>query len=67
MNGTVKQFNDVLEEMRGIYPFNDENTKICTFDVASMNNNRLCIYTVDEKTGIEITMTKRIGKVKEQE
>ena len=67
MNGTVKQFKNALEEMRGIYPFNDENTKICTFDPRTTRNDRLYICTVDEKTGIEITMTKRIGKVKEQE
>lgn len=65
MSATVKQFNDALEEMRGIYPFNDETTKICTFDVVSMSNDKLCIYAVDEKTGIEITMTKQIKTDKE--
>lgn len=60
MNATAKQFKDTLEEMRGIYPFKDEKTRICTVDLVAGNNNRLTVVTTDEKTGIQIEMSKTI-------
>ena len=60
MNGTVKEFKETLEEMRGIYPFRDENKRICTADLVTANHNRLSIVTTDEKTGIQIEMSKAI-------
>ena len=61
MNGTVKQFLDALEEMREIYSFDDEKTRIATYDIISPRiNDCLQISTVDEKTGIQIVMSKRI-------
>ena len=58
--GTVKQFKDALEEMRKIYPFKDEKTRIDTHSRYSDNANSLTIATTDEETGIVIEMTKNI-------
>ena len=61
MNGTVKQFLDALEEMREIYPFEDEKTRIVTYDIITPKiNDALQISTVDEKTGIHICMDKHL-------
>ena len=64
MNGTVKQFKDAIEEMRKIYPFKDEYTHLSTHDMASRENNRLELCTVDEETNITICMSKDIGFTK---
>ena len=59
MNGTVKQFLDALGEMREIYSFEDEKTRIVTYDIITPKiNDALQISTVDEKTGIHICMSK---------
>lgn len=60
MNGTVKEFKETLEEMSGIYPFKDENTRICTVDLVTGNHNRLTVVTTDERTGIQIEMSKAL-------
>ena len=61
MNGTVKQFLDALEEMREIYSFDDEKTRIVAYDIITQReNNCLQISTVDEKTGIHIHMSKNL-------
>jgi hypothetical protein len=59
-DGTVKQFLNVLDEMRTIYAFKDEETRICTLDPMSRYHNRLTIMTKDEKTGINISMSKEL-------
>lgn len=60
MSGTVKQFKDILEEMKNIYPFKDENTYMSTLDLQRCEHARLTIETIDEKTGIQIEMSKEI-------
>lgn len=65
MNGTVKQFKDMLEEMKTIYPYKDEKTHLSTHDVFTMGNRALEISTIDEKTGIKIVMAKRCDEVEE--
>ena len=61
MNGTVKQFKEALEEMKTIYPYEDDKTVIQTRDIISLGNNHLSIATRDEKTGILIEMSKSIN------
>ena len=58
--GTVRQFLAAIEEMRSLYPFNDDKTILCTRDFARLSHNSLSIRTQDEKTGIYIEMTKDI-------
>ena len=58
--GTVKQFKDALEEMRTIYDFKDEKTRIDLREPLTNNANGLTVVTVDEGTGVLVTMSKRI-------
>ena len=62
VGGTVKQFKDALEEMKKIYPFDDEKTRICTRSEYSLAENQLSIVTVDEKTNITVQMSKPIER-----
>lgn len=36
MTGTVKQFKDILDEMKTIYPFDDSKTYIQTRDIVNL-------------------------------
>lgn len=60
MGGTVKQFLDTLEEMRTIYPFENDKTRLSTHSMESIDRNSLTIVTQDEKTGIWIELHKSI-------
>ena len=58
--GTVRQFKDALDEMRKVYPYDDEKTRINLRNMFTDNANTLTIVTTDEETQIGITMTKEI-------
>ena len=58
--GTVKQFKDALEEMRTVYNFDDEKTRIDLREPFTNNANKLTVLTIDEKTQTFITMSKSI-------
>lgn len=60
MVGTVKQFLDTLDEMRTIYPFEDDKTRLSTHSPESLSHNALTIVTKDERTGIWIELHKEI-------
>ncbi len=62
MTGTVKQFKDTLEEMKSIYPFDDEKTYIQTRDIVNLGHDHLSLATTDEKTGILIEMSKKVTR-----
>lgn len=64
---TLQQFYDVLEEMRSIYPFEANKTFIGNLrDLKLDSLMNVEIVTRDEKTGIQIVMSKgvdfRIGE-----
>lgn len=65
MRGTVKQFKDMLEEMKTIYEYDDEKTHLSTHNVFTMNHDSLEISTIDERTGVKIVMAKRCGEIEE--
>lgn len=60
MNGTVKQFLHTLEEMRTIYNFDDEKTRLQTRNYNSLEQNLLSIHTIDEQTGITVELSKNV-------
>ena len=62
VGGTVKQFKDALEEMKKLFPYNEEKTRISTIDEKGYDNHRLTIVTTDEETGIFIQMSKQIDR-----
>lgn len=63
MVGTVKQFKDMIEEMRTVYPFEDDKTYLSTHNIVSGDNSRLEIQTKDEKTGVDIVMSKHVPDI----
>lgn len=63
MIGTVKQFKDMIEEMRLIYPFDDEKAYMSTHDLVTRENSRLQIQVKDEKTGVFIVMEKYVPDI----
>ena len=63
MVGTVKQFKDMIEEMRSIYPFDDEKAYMSIHDLATRENSRLQIHVKDEKTGVLIVMEKHVPDI----
>ena len=61
MRGTVKQFKDMLEEMRAIYDYDDSETILSTHNILTLGHDRLEIETVDKETGITIVMAKGVS------
>ena len=57
---TVKQFKEVLEEMRSCYDYDDERTEMATMDQYTHDRHYLTLITTDEPTGVKITMEKKI-------
>lgn len=57
---TVKEFKDILEEMRNVYAYKDDETLFgATYDPREVQGtSRVEIYTKDQDTGIYITMRK---------
>ena len=59
--GTVKQFKDALEEMKKIYPYDEEKTRLSTIDnPRDFSPVTASIITTDESTGIVIQMHKDV-------
>lgn len=57
----LQQFYDVLEEMRSIYPFEADKTYIGNLkDLPSDTFRNVEILTTDEKTGVQIIMSKGV-------
>lgn len=54
---TIKQINDAIEEMRKIYPFDDDEVEINSHEI---NRSTVDIKITDEKSGIEIRLRKYI-------
>lgn len=63
MVGTVKQFKDMIEEMRSVYPFDDEKAYMSTYNLVTRENSRLQIQVKDEKTGVLIVMEKHVPDI----
>ena len=62
---TLKQFNDVLEEMRTIYPYNPETTRLGDLmDMCTDSLRQVEIITTDEATGIQIVLSKGVGNAR---
>lgn len=65
MRGSVKEFKDILDEMKKIYSYEDEKTWLSTHNILTREPDSLEIATVDEATGISIVMAKRCEVRKE--
>ena len=56
----LSEFNAIVNQMKGIYPFKDDEATICNVNDPRMGDaiNRLEIYVKDKTTGIDIVMSK---------
>lgn len=60
---TIKEFNDVLKTMHGIYPFKPETTYLGEFrEMITDSLRQVEIITTDEETGIKIVMAKGVER-----
>lgn len=58
---TLQQFYDVLEDMRKIYPFEADKTFLGDLrDLPSDSLMNVEILTKDEKTGVQIVLSKGV-------
>ena len=59
---TIQRLNEVLDEMRTIYPFEDKDTYVQLGDkVTGRWSDLVDIQTKDRKTGITISLSKHAG------
>ena len=57
---TVEELFTILEEMRGIYPYKNDKTRVTVrLDCATNEYRMVELVTVDEKTGVTIHMSKK--------
>ena len=60
---TLKQLNDVLDEMHTVYPFEPDKTRLGDFrDINMAASRQVQIVTTDESTGISIVLTKGVDR-----
>lgn len=60
----VSEVKEALEEMRKIYAFEDDKTEMdYSHNMQCSRPEGIKIYTVDEKTGVEIMLRKKIESV----
>lgn len=59
--GTVKQFKDTLDEMKKVYNYKDEKTRLSVMESSrNLSPSSVCIVTTDEGTGVEVRMFKEV-------
>lgn len=58
---SISQFNQVLDEMRTVYAFDENETYLSNLsDLLTSSQRRVEIVTQDKKTGIQIVMSKAV-------
>lgn len=59
---TIAQFNGLVEDMRKVYKFKDEQAKIIdTHDLMTDANTLLEIYAHDEKNDVDVRLSKGLN------
>lgn len=60
----LSEFNALVKQFKGIYPFKDEDATIVSINSPDMGNEpcRLEIFTKDEATGINLVMSKGVER-----
>lgn len=63
---TVKEYTDILNKMRSVYPYDDEKTYIrVDLDLKSASRNVVTLKTMDERTGITVVLTQEAKEYQE--
>lgn len=58
---TLTQFHGLVEDMRKVYPFTDEQAHIInTHDPYTNEHTQLELYAHDEETGVNVKLSKGI-------
>ena len=58
---TITEFNEVLDEMRTVYAFDENETYLSDLsDLLTNSQRRVEIVTQDKETGIQIVMSKAV-------
>lgn len=57
----MKQYKDLLEKMKKVYPYDDKKTEINYFENMGMCP-KLELRTKDEDTGVMVVLSERIEK-----
>ena len=58
MGMTVHQFKCALEEMRTVYNFDDNETRIGTENLITKEHDRISLETRDKQTGVMVYLQK---------
>ena len=59
---TLEQFNGLVEDMRKVYKFKDDKTKIIdTHDLATDANTLLELYVHDDANDVDVRLSKGIN------
>ena len=65
---SLSQFNQVIDDMRTIYPFDEKETYLSDLrDNISNSLRKVEIITKDKKTGVDILMSKAVDYVRESD
>lgn len=70
MTLTVKEVHEIIQIMKSIYNFSDSNTLIDFEDPYKCPHDQrhaVSIRAFDERTGVEVTLTKEIPMIKSEE
>lgn len=64
----LSEFNHIVNQMKGIYPFKDDEATIVSVNDMNMGNEpcRLEIFTKDENTGVTLVMSKGVERENER-
>lgn len=67
-NMTLAEFSDMVEAMRNVYPFRNEDAKIIdTRDDYTNTHRVLTLFVKDKKNGVDIRMSKHLPEQGEKE
>lgn len=56
---TILSLKKTIEEMRTVYPFEDDKARIYTeYNPKCCDSNRITIKVIDEKTGTRVVLSK---------
>ena len=65
---TLKEFNEMVESMRKVYPFEDDKTRIVdTIDRNWNAHMKLDIHTYDEENKVHVRLSKEARRWDEDE
>lgn len=62
MTMTVQQVYDILKEMKSVYQYDDNDSKLWFFNPKRNSCDEITLVTHDVETGVEVTLCKSISE-----